>query len=64
MVARDLVIRVLTMTGGLVLAILLGPAAFGVWAVGLGLIAALQAVTRSGLGARCSVAPRRRRRAS
>ena len=51
MVARDLVIRVLTMTGGLVLAILLGPAAFGVWAVGLGLIAALQAVTRSGLGA-------------
>lgn len=39
------------MAGGLVLAIILGPAAFGVWAVGLGLVAALQAVTRSGLGA-------------
>ncbi len=51
MVARDLAIRVLTMTGGLVLAIVLGPGAFGVWAVGLGLVAALQAVTRSGLGA-------------
>ncbi len=51
MVARDVAIRVLTMTGGLVLAILLGPAAFGVWAVGLGLVAALQAVTRGGLGA-------------
>ena len=51
MVARDLVIRVVTMAGGLVMAILLGPAAFGVWAVGLGLVAALQAMTRSGLGA-------------
>lgn len=51
MVARDIAIRMLAMAGGLVLAILLGPAAFGVWAVGLGLLAALQAVTRSGLGA-------------
>ncbi len=51
MVARDLAIRVLTMAGGIVLAIILGPAAFGVWAVGLGLVAALQAVTRSGLAA-------------
>lgn len=51
MVARDAAIRVLTMAGGLVLAIMLGPAAFGVWAVGLGLVAALQAVTRSGFGA-------------
>ncbi|MBW3607355.1 MAG: oligosaccharide flippase family protein [Actinobacteria bacterium] len=39
------------MAGGIVLAILLGPGAFGVWAVGLGLVAALQAMTRSGLGA-------------
>lgn len=39
------------MAGVLVLAIILGPPAFGVWAVGLGLVAALQAVTRSGLGA-------------
>lgn len=51
MVARDVAIRVLAMAGGLVVAILLGPAAFGVWAVGLALLAALQAVTRSGLGA-------------
>ncbi|MDQ3721897.1 MAG: oligosaccharide flippase family protein, partial [Actinomycetota bacterium] len=51
MVARDLAIRVLTMTGGLALAIMLGPGAFGVWAVGLGIVAALQAATRSGLGA-------------
>ncbi|HWC27480.1 MAG TPA: hypothetical protein VG474_12910 [Solirubrobacteraceae bacterium] len=41
----------MTVAGGLVMAILLGPAAFGVWVVGLALVAALQAVTRSGLGA-------------
>lgn len=51
-VARDVAIRVVTIAGGLALAVLLGPAAFGVWAVGLGLLAALHAVTRSGLGAR------------
>lgn len=51
MVARDVAIRVLTIVGGLAVAIALGPGAFGVWAVGLGLVAALQAVTRSGLGA-------------
>ncbi|MDP8908021.1 MAG: oligosaccharide flippase family protein, partial [Chloroflexota bacterium] len=51
MVARDVAIRVVTMAGGLVMAIVLGPAAFGVWIVGLGLVAALQALTRNGIGA-------------
>jgi PST family polysaccharide transporter len=51
MLGREVAVRVLTVAGGLTIAALLGPAAYGVFAVGLTLLPTLLALSVGGLSA-------------
>lgn len=51
MLGREVAVRILTVAGGLTIAALLGPAAYGVFAVGLTLLPALLALSVGGLSA-------------